>query len=356
MEDRLVVNNSQRCVEVLVPEGEYRPGQAVRVRVQTRDASGQPVSTSGTLNVSHITARNEVGRTPWGTEVTRETFRKMQRMGVPLTPGIKGLPFEETLFVALPTDKRGRAEFTFVPRKEGEYHVVWHEDTTGIWRQAVGMTTVQVVKRDSCGDFFSLDASLVRLTVRGDAHPRPNTRLPLMIRANSPNRHILLIFKTRARLHWQLIWMKRRTTTVRIPLTDEHTPSFMVYAVMIEEGKVHTDAYEVVVHPEQHLLRIGIRHDGKGRLTITTRDPQGKPVSAEVALALVNPAALQFVPCLAEYTGGHCLAGRRKVSYTASPGYPVRAGDGGFMPSPLTEARRQESPLPPRSTGSTLLR
>ena len=64
---------------------------------------------------------------------------------------------------------------------------------------------------------------------------------------------------------------------------------------MVSDGQLHADREEVVVPPVEQFLEVTIMPDRQdyeprdaGRLTVFTRDVDGNPVSAEVAVALVD--------------------------------------------------------------------
>src|SRR5262245_62202299 len=64
---------------------------------------------------------------------------------------------------------------------------------------------------------------------------------------------------------------------------------------MVSDRHVFTDAKQIIVPPAQNFLTVEVSPDREqyepreeGALTVTTRDHQGQPVSAEVALGLAD--------------------------------------------------------------------
>ncbi len=94
-------------------------------------------------------------------------------------------------------------------------------------------------------------------------------------------------------LDTQVLHLDGTVKLVQLPLDDRHTPSFFITASSVYDRALATNTVRVVVPPVAHFLDVGVKADrdeyrprDEGSLTVTTRDVDGKPVSAEVALAV----------------------------------------------------------------------
>src|SRR5436190_2025929 len=84
---------------------------------------------------------------------------------------------------------------------------------------------------------------------------------------------------------------------VQMTVDARHEPSFTVNATSVFDRAIATDNKVIVVPPAEQFIDVGVKSDreeyqprDEGTITITTRDVEGKPVAAEVALAVSDEA------------------------------------------------------------------
>ena len=80
---------------------------------------------------------------------------------------------------------------------------------------------------------------------------------------------------------------------IELPIEEKHVPNIFLNAVMVNDQQIFMDTKQVVVPPVKHFLQVNVKSDREqyqpreeGTLTVTTKDADGNPISAEVALSL----------------------------------------------------------------------
>jgi uncharacterized protein YfaS (alpha-2-macroglobulin family) len=94
---------------------------------------------------------------------------------------------------------------------------------------------------------------------------------------------------------YQLVHVTGTAKLLELQIEEKHVPNIYLRAVMVHDAQLAIDTKQVVVPPAKQFLSVDVKADREqyqpqeeGTLAITTRDVDGKPVSAEVALGLVD--------------------------------------------------------------------
>jgi uncharacterized protein YfaS (alpha-2-macroglobulin family) len=281
----------------------YAPADKVTVDFKVLDANDQPVQAAGTAKVIRRTW-DEVWVDPMGHEVSGRALAHLRAAAIvfpppadpPWRPKFTGYRDEEITAVPLTAGKDGLATMTFMPPRDGYYAVQWTSvdrksaakvrardvvtAETAVW---VSQRSVSEIGYHAAGLQIILDKETFR----------SGGVAPVMIA--TPNSGQWVFFTTSADgiLESQLLHLDGTVKLVQIPLDDRHTPSFFITASSVYDRTLATESVRVVVPPVAHFLHVDVRTDhdeyrprSEGLVTVTTRDVDGKPVSAEVALSL----------------------------------------------------------------------
>src|SRR6185312_14524325 len=124
---------------------------------------------------------------------------------------------------------------------------------------------------------------------------RSGQTAPVMLFVDEPDRHVLFSVEGEDLYSYQLIHVTGTTKLIELPITEKHVPNIYLSAFMINDAQAYMDTKQVIVPPVQNFLAVDVKADREqyqpreeGTLSITTRDANGKPVAAEVALGLVD--------------------------------------------------------------------
>ena len=258
----------------------HRPGDSVSIEFRAIDANDKPVQTTGTVKV--LRRRN----------VDRPLPRPVEYRGVIPPPVYDD---EEVLTAKITTNAEGQATFTFTPKTVGYYIVRWTSTDGPRARDVIiAETAVWVTERATTDLGYragSLDLIVDKETMRAGETAN------VMIVAPNSGRWVLLSTSGDDVFGTQVVKLDGTVKLVQIPLTEQHTPNFFVTASSVFDVNVATDTEQIVVPPVERFLDVEVKSDREsyeprqeGTVTITTRDADGKPVSAEVALAVSDEA------------------------------------------------------------------
>ncbi len=268
-----VAVTKQRYSVIVQPEHYiHRPGDRVEIAIKAVDANEQPVQASGTV------------------KVMRREWREKQRV----------YRDDDVLERKVTTDAKGEATFTFTPKSNGYYVVVWTSEDRDPKQPArvrdlvAAQTTVWVADRATTdlGYFASgLDVIVDKDTVRA------GQTASAMIVSPASGRWVVLNTTGDDVLDTQVVHLDGTVKLVQIPIDTRHEPNFFVTATSVFDRSIATDSERIVVPPVEHFLNVEVKTDreqyqprDEGTITITTRDEAGKPVAAEVALAVSDQA------------------------------------------------------------------
>jgi alpha-2-macroglobulin len=257
----------------------HRPGEKVTVKFKAIDANDQPVRTTGTVRV------------------VRREWREPQ----PPQIRIAGYREEEVMTTTVTTDAEGEATFTFTPKREGYYAIQWTSEDrdpdkrvrvadlvtaeTAVW--VAERTTLDTGYRPTRGVEVIVDKETLRAGQTAN----------VLIATPSSGRWVVLTTTGDDILDTQVVRMDGTVKLVQIPLDQRHVPNFFVTASSVFDRELASETERVLVPPVEHFLNVEVKTDREeyqprqeGTVTITTRDVDGRPVRAEVALSVTDEA------------------------------------------------------------------
>ncbi|MGI8897267.1 MAG: alpha-2-macroglobulin family protein, partial [Pyrinomonadaceae bacterium] len=291
----------------------YRPKDKVTVDIKAIDANEQPVTTEGTVSVTRDYWW-EVWLDPNGREVKGEELRllRQHREGfpAPVKKGHKpwrlkfqGYQHDDVLTQTVKTDSEGMAHLSFTPEKDGYYRVAWHssQNTPGTQATAKRDRLLPPIKAETYV-FVATNASTelgyrtggLEIIVDKDT-VRAGQTAPVMLFVPGSDRYVLFSVEAEDLLSYQLVHVTGTAKLIELPITEKHVPNIYLSAGMVNEAQWFMDTKQVVVPPVQHFLSVDVKSDREqyqpreeGTLSITAKDANGKPVSAEIALGLID--------------------------------------------------------------------
>ncbi|MCI0416561.1 MG2 domain-containing protein [bacterium] len=282
----------------------YSPQDKVTFRIQTLDANSQLVPAKGSVKLTRD-YWYEIWINPEGKEISGKELQEIRdKIGVfPPTPPVpgpgqkqwtlkfRGYEHDEIFTRIVNTDGKGKAELTFTPEKEGYYRLAWKDEEKT--RQPVtAETTVWVVTGKTTE--LGYRPGGVEIIVDKDTF-RAGEKAPVMIGVPSNDRYVLFSTEAEDFYSYQLVHVTGSVKLVELSIEEMHVPNFYLSAAMIDNYQLFLDTEQVIVPPVNQFLEVQVKPDQdvyqpqqSGTLTVTTRDAKGMPVSAEVALGMVD--------------------------------------------------------------------
>jgi uncharacterized protein YfaS (alpha-2-macroglobulin family) len=286
----------------------YRPQDKVRVDFKALDANEQPAQVEGKVKVTRDYWW-EIWVKPDGTEVKGDELKALQAKTkiwppAPERPDQKGwrLKFrgyqqDDILTQTLKTDAEGSATLTFTPEREGYYRVAWLSEDVVTNRppQPIRAETTVWVANNATSELGYRHGG-VEIIADKDTF-RAGSEVPVMLVANSPDRYVLFTIEGEDLYHHRLVHMTGTVKLIDLFVEEKYVPNVFLGATLVSDRQIFTDTKQIIVPPSKHFLTVDVQPDraqyqprDEGTLTITTKNDEGQPVAAEVALSLVDEA------------------------------------------------------------------
>ena len=124
---------------------------------------------------------------------------------------------------------------------------------------------------------------------------RAGQTAPVMLFVPDSDRYVLFSVEAEDLFSYQLVHVTGTAKLIELPIKEKHVPNIYLSAAMVSDAQLFIDTKQVVVPPVQHFLSVDVKSDREqyqpreeGTLSITAKDANGKPVSAEIALGLID--------------------------------------------------------------------
>lgn len=284
----------------------YRPQDKVRVDFKALDANEQPAQIEGKV----IVTRDywwEIWLKPDGTEVKGDELKALQAKTKIWPPPperpdqkdwrlkFRGYQHDEILTQTLKTDAEGSATLTFTPEREGYYRFAWLSEDAVPKRPPLPIraeTTVWVANNATTELGYRHGG--VEIIADKDTF-RVGSEAPVMLVANSPDRYVLFTVEGEDLYHHRLVHLDGPVKLLDLFVDEKYVPNVFLGATLVSDRQVFTDTKQVIVPPTKNFLNVEVKPDkaqyqprDEATLTVTTKNDEGKPVSAEVSLGLVD--------------------------------------------------------------------
>ena len=130
---------------------------------------------------------------------------------------------------------------------------------------------------------------------------------PVMVVAPTAGRYVLFTVEGEELYHYELVHLDGTVKLVNLAVDEKYVPNVFLGATLVNDRQIFTDSKQIVVPPVKNFLNVAVEPDhaeyqprDEGTLTVTTKNDEGKPVSAEVALSLADESVFYIQ---ADYAG-----------------------------------------------------
>lgn len=285
----------------------YRPKDKVTVDIKALDANDQPVVTEGTVKVTRD-YWYEVWLDPNGREVAGEELRLARERAASFPPPpvkgqrpwqlkFRGYQHDDVLTQTVKTDSDGAAQLNFTPERDGYYRIAW-QSNQGSDRRNRFLPPIKaetaVFVATSASTELGYRPGGVEIIVDKDTF-RTGQTAPVMLTVPTNDRYVLFSVEGEDLYSYQLVHVTGTAKLIELPIEEQHVPNIYLSAVLVSDAQMFADQKQVVVPPIKQFLSVDVKADREqyqpreeGTLQITTRDADGRPVAAEVALGLFD--------------------------------------------------------------------
>ncbi|HYJ46181.1 MAG TPA: alpha-2-macroglobulin family protein, partial [Pyrinomonadaceae bacterium] len=213
----------------------------------------------------------------------------------------RGYEHEEVLEEVVRTKEDGTADFSFTPAREGYYRISWNSRDGA--SPITAETYVWVATNATTDTGYRYGG--LQLIVDSDTF-NVGQPAPVMLVAPTDDAYVLFSVEGEDLESYRLIHMNGTAKVIELPVEERHVPNIFLSAAMVSDNQIFVDTKQVIVPPARQFLNVEVKADREqyqpreeGLFTITTRDLQGRPVAAEVALGLVDESVFYIQKDLA---------------------------------------------------------
>jgi alpha-2-macroglobulin len=284
----------------------YQPQDKVEVEFRAVDANEQPVATEGTVRVTRD-FWFEIWLAPDGREVKGGELQTLQKAGnFPPPPQVgqkpwrlkfRGYQQDQILTRTLKSNTNGIATLTFTPEREGYYRIAWRTDEQiregRIPSRPIRAETTVWVATTQSADLGYRTGGLEILADKDTF--RAGQKAAILLSAPTNDRYVLLTTAGADLLDYQLVHLTGSVKLIELAIDEKHVPNFFINGVMVADQEFFTDQKEIVVPPTKNFLTVDVEADRaeyrpgeKGTLHVRTRNDEGQPVPAEIALTVFD--------------------------------------------------------------------
>jgi alpha-2-macroglobulin len=253
----------------------FRTGDHANITVRTLDYDSKPVST--TVNLGFYTdVYSSVPLEPW-----RQTTSRKQLGSATVTTDAYGVGHYQ---YTVPPENDITLVGTAVDSNQRQAHF-----ETDFWVVSYYGWTAQ---RYQSPDIY-LDKHFYH----------PGDTAHVLIVTHKPGAHLLVTSEGQQVYNWSTHASDTGSVTVDVPIEERDEPNFFIGVAFVKDEQLFENTKNVSVPPADKILNVTVATDKaqykpgeKVTYTITTRDSQGKPVSAEVSLGVVDEAIYAVRP------------------------------------------------------------
>lgn len=270
----------------------YRPGDSAKVEVKTLDANEEPVEVEGKVTV----ARNW-----WNKNLVVDKERN-----------IAGGYEEDVLYTKfVRTDENGEAVVEFQPERDGYYAVSFTGYDAG-GAEVKTRTYVYVCEERSRDIGYKYSG--LQIIAERDTYSAGDTATVMLV-ADRPGTWVLFTTEADEIYTHRVIHMEGTVKLVTLPVKGSHEPNVFFAAASVFNNQIRTDEVQIVVPPEDKFLNVKIVSDKEtyrpreeGTFDILVTDKDGKPVSVELSLGVVDASVYyiqsEYAPDIREFFYG----------------------------------------------------
>lgn len=309
--DSVRVTRQRYYVQATPQHNIYRPQDKVEIDIKAMDANDQPVQTEGIVKITREQWR-EIWLDSNGAEVFGEKLAKLQQQPVfPPPPDAAGRPWrmklqgyesEDILTTTVKLNEKGEGSVTFTPAREGYYKMFWRsDDPVPDADGSLPITTETYVwVATNASSELGYRYGGLQLVIDKDTF-RVGQKAPVMVVTPTNDRWVLFTVGGNDLYSYQVVHVTGSVKLVEVPIDQRHVPNVWLSASMAHDAQLFEDTKEVIVPPVEQYLDISVTADRpnyqpgeEGTFIVTAKDHDGKPVMAEIALAVADEA-VQYI-------------------------------------------------------------
>ncbi len=256
----------------------YKPGDNAQIDIVAKGPNDNPIAFEGTAHIHRLKSKliEKDGRQYREYELGDRIHQAAVKVG-----------------------KDGRGRFRYPFDEEGQFRAIVSTKTEA-GDEVTGHCDVWIAERG--GEYAHFAYRDLELVLDRDSYEIGQT-LRLLINSRHAGSYVLLTGETDEILFHRMVFVKGKSMLLELPIEVAHTPNFHLTAMTLRDDKVYEDRRQVIVPPTHQFITVeakpskqSYRPRENGQVVITTRDSAGKPVSAELAVMMIDASVYYIQP------------------------------------------------------------
>lgn len=252
----------------------YSPKDKVQIELVTENANNEPVSVLGNAIVYRILSA-EKGKEPNRKSVFTKNFQ---------------------------TGEDGKYTLAFDAPSEGYYEV----SITALTEKEEKVQTVATIwsSEKALNDIGYQLASGITLVLDRESY-KPGDEAQVLLITSRPGVSIFTYSAGDTLMGYRVLNLVGTSKLFSIPITEQHSPNFYIYAHGMWDGLAFSQNREVVVPPEHRFVKLALKTDKtefkpRERTTVSLKatDEKGKPLVCSLSLSVFDRSILYIQPDL----------------------------------------------------------
>ncbi len=250
----------------------YSPKDRVKIMIASQNLNGEPVGATGTLILEEA---------KYNRKSEKYDFKRIDSWKVK-------------------TDKKGKVEHTETVKNTGYYR--WTYRTADKYDKMIeGHCWVWVSDKSFRGTFYKYQG-LEIVTDKESYTPGENANILINSDVLS-NSTVLLTTENQELFDYRIIKLNGNSRMVNLKIKEGYTPNIWIKLIGVMNFKTYQADKQVIIPPDDKFLDIKVYTDKEtflpgetAELRLKVTDKRGKPVSAEIALGVVDSSIYYIAP------------------------------------------------------------
>lgn len=270
----------------------YRPGDKAEIEIKTLNAMDEPVVADGKIIVTRNWWKEPVIE---GDKITRPA----------------GYDTNELFTRFVKTNVRGEAVFEFQPERDGYYVIDFTGfDSGGI--EVKAQTNVFVCEKQSKEIGYRYGG--LQIIADKDTYSVGEIASVMLV-SDRPGTWVLFTTEAEEIYTYEIVHLEGSVKLLQVPVIDSFEPNVFFTASSADNYQLRTYKLQTIVPPDEKFLNVKVTSDKEeynpqeeGKFDILVTDKDGKPVSAELALGIVDSSVhyiqSEYAPDIRKYFYG----------------------------------------------------
>ncbi|MFH1671791.1 MAG: alpha-2-macroglobulin family protein [Candidatus Portnoybacteria bacterium] len=198
------------------------------------------------------------------------------------------------------SDDEGKATLTFIPKEQGSY--IFYLEARDEEGNSVKKQSYVYIQSPGLASYSSHENEPKNLTILAEKDElEVSESAKLTISSSIPDRDVFFSMERGRVREYQIVHIEGNTAEIEVPINEDDMPNIFPTVSSFSNNALDIDSKNIIVSTAAKELEVSISSDyleyGPGdtvQLAVETKDSEGRPVSADVAVWAVDKALFEL--------------------------------------------------------------